>query len=668
MQAQSRFQGILRRSAISLWEGDIAELRVFLKSLAQQGVTDIGAHLDAHPELLREAARRIRIVDVNDSAMALAEADDRQQLLGPLADQLDLDDPVIRADIREGIVLIATGGTRAAREAKLVTRAGRTIDIFRLISLPEESDPSPRVLVSVVDITAHARASEERYRSLIENLGEGIAIVDADERLLFANRAAESVFGVGPGGLVGRNLREFLSDEDFAHARQETEKRRRGATSSYEMKVIRSDGSMRTLDLTATPQHDGAGRFVATLGVFRDVTEERRTKEALRRSEERLAQGQKMEAVGRLAGGIAHDFNNLLTVIRGYTDIVDEGLPPMHPLKADAREIKRAAERAGALIAQLLAFSRRQVLTLKVLDLNEIVSGMENMLQRLIGEDIELRTALDPGIGPVKADRSQVEQVLMNLAANARDAMPDGGLLRITTLSWALDETMSHEHPEMAPGDYVTLEVSDTGTGIDPKTLPRIFEPFFTTKEPGRGTGLGLATVYGIIKQSGGFIYCVSQPGMGTIFTIHLPRAGEGNADTAPGTCAPGPRPGNETVLVVEDEEAIRTYVLTILEKNGYAALGVRSAVEALSLLETRREPVDLLIIDVVMPGMSGLELGRRLMSADPGRRILYMSGYMAYSAVSHGLGGVPVSMLRKPFIAAELLRKVRQTLDGERP
>src|SRR5208283_2017195 len=375
------------------------------------------------------------------------------------------------------------------------------------------------VLGTYEDITERRQAeealreSEDRYRTLVENIGEGIGIVDSTETFLFANPVAEKVFGVGPGGLAGRTLKEFLSDEEYQRTQGETEKRRLGEKTTYEQVIIRPDRTVRFIELTATPQFDKAGAFSHTLGIFHDITDARRTEEALRKSEERLAQSQKLEAIGRLAGGVAHDFNNLLTVIRGYADLLDEQLHENHPMKGDAREIKRAADRAADLTAQLLAFSRGQVMRPRILDLNDVMRGMQNMIGRLVGEDIELRTILAPGPAPIRADQGQLEQVTMNLAANARDAMPRGGVLTIKTAGYSFDADGTPEHAEIVPGSYVTLEVSDTGVGIDKETLSRIFEPFFTTKEVGHGTGLGLATVYGIIKQSNGYIYCASQPG-----------------------------------------------------------------------------------------------------------------------------------------------------------
>jgi two-component system, cell cycle sensor histidine kinase and response regulator CckA len=520
------------------------------------------------------------------------------------------------------------------------------------------------IAIAGARLYTEARDSEQRYRTLVENLGEGIAIVDPEENFRFANPAAEEVFGVAPGGLAGCNLKQFLSDEEWEHTRTETGRRRRGETTTYEQGIIRPDGTVRLIKLTATPQYDATGAFSHTFGVFHDITEERRTQEALRKSEERLAQSQKLEAVGRLAGGVAHDFNNLLTVIRGYADLLDMQMHDTHPMKADAQEIKRAADRAADLTAQLLAFSRGQVLRPRILDLNDVVRGMRNMIGRLVGEDIELRTELAPGPTTVRADQGQIEQVAMNLAANSRDAMPRGGVLTIATAGRTIGTGGVEEHAEIPPGDYVTMEVSDTGVGIDRDSLPRIFEPFYTTKEVGHGTGLGLATVYGIVKQSGGFIYCTSEPGAGTTFTVYLPSArGEIPRSDAPRGARP--RPGSESVLVVEDEEAICNFILSILRRNGYEASGARGGAEALSIFSARPAGFQLVLTDIVMPQINGLELGRRIAASDRNVKILYMTGYSAHPLVQTGSMNGEIDILRKPFTAEALLERIRETLDA---
>src|SRR5438874_2301315 len=385
--------------------------------------------------------------------------------------------------------------------------------------------------------------------------------------------------------------------------------------------------------------------------------ERKRAEEALRRSEEQLRQAQKMEAVGRLAGGIAHDFNNLLTVITSYGDLLLEDLAPDDPRRDDVDQIRKAAEGAAALTRQLLAFSRQQVLEPKVLDLRAILAGTEKLLRRLIGADVHLATSLAPDLGAVKADPGQLEQIIINLAVNARDAMPGGGRLTI--------EATGMEEVEGRPGRWVMLAVSDTGNGMDEQTKARIFEPFFTTKESGKGTGLGLATVYGIVKQAGGFIWVDSEPGGGTTFKVYLPRVDE---PAEPADARPAPaevRGGTETVLVVEDAASVRMVTRQVLERHGYTILEAPNGDTALRLAAKHHGPIDLLLTDVVMPGLSGRQLAEQLVRLRPSMKVLYVSGYGENAVVHHGILESGVAYLQKPFTPETLARRVRDTLDA---
>jgi PAS domain S-box-containing protein len=512
--------------------------------------------------------------------------------------------------------------------------------------------------------TDDLRESRERYRSLVENLGEGIMTVDPQERIVFANPMAQTILEGKATDITGRNLREYLSPEDYATILTETEKRKRGEKSHYEIVIIRPDGTARRVQMIVTPQQDDAGSFVGAFTLMLDLTEMRKTEDALRKAEEQLEQSRKLEAVGKLAGGIAHDFNNIMTVIGGYADLIETGLPESNPLKTDVNEIKTAASRAADLTAQLLAFSRKQVLRPRVISVNQVVRGVENMLARLVGEDVVLETVLPPEAGNIMADPVQVEQVMMNLAANARDAMPDGGTLTMESANCVFDDDAMREHPEVAAGDYVMLAVSDTGRGMDRATLSRIFEPFFTTKEMGKGTGLGLATVYGIVKQSGGYIFCRSEKGMGTSFRVYFPRVFENSALETPPAADAKPLLGTETVLVVEDERAIRTFVGIALRNAGYAVREAQNGLEATAEVASDPRRIHLLLTDVAMPGMNGPELVRRIREIHPGVRILYMSGYTANSIVHRGILDEDVDMLEKPFNAVRLLEKIREVLD----
>ena len=393
---------------------------------------------------------------------------------------------------------------------------------------------------------------------------------------------------------------------------------------------------------------------------FSDITERKHL-------EQQLRQAQKMEAIGQLAGGIAHDFNNMLTVISGYSELVLATLPPGDPQRGNIEQIKQAGERAAALTRQLLAFSRRQVLEPKVLDLNAVATNMDKMLQRLIGENIALVTVLKPGLGRVKADPGQVEQVIMNLAVNARDAMPRGGKLTIETADVELDEAYARNHITVKPGPYVMLAVSDTGCGMDAQTQTRVFEPFFTTKEKGKGTGLGLSTVYGIVKQSGGYIWVYSEVGRGTTCKIYLPRVEEALGTSQPGAFPASVLRGSETVLLAEDEEVVRSLASRVLRENGYTVLEASNGEEALQLCAQQRGTIRLVMTDVVMTGMSGRELAERLHVAHPEMTVLFTSGYTDEAVVRHGILDTGVAFLQKPFTPDALLHKVREVLDAKR-
>lgn len=372
-----------------------------------------------------------------------------------------------------------------------------------------------------------------------------------------------------------------------------------------------------------------------------------------------------MEAVGRLAGGIAHDFNNLLTAITGYSDLVLKDLDAANPSRGRILEIKRAAERAAGLTRQLLAFSRQQVLAPQILDSNDLVVNMEKLLQRVIGENIEVRTVLAPNLGAVRADPGQLEQVIINLAVNARDAMPDGGRLTIETANVELDQAYARQHPPAAPGAYVMLSVSDSGMGMDETTKARIFEPFFTTKEKGKGTGLGLATVYGIVKQSGGYVWVYSEPGHGTTFKVYLPRIEGKAAPLGKPQAVPGSLRGTDTVLLVEDDLAVRTVTRQMLQRQGYTVLEAADVESAVAFTLNHEGPIDVLLTDVVMPGMNGRELGKRLTAKRPAMKVLYMSGYTEDTVVRHGLLEPGIAYLQKPFTPDSLALKLRELLEA---
>ncbi|HEX2671412.1 MAG TPA: ATP-binding protein, partial [Polyangiaceae bacterium] len=421
-----------------------------------------------------------------------------------------------------------------------------------------------------------------------------------------------------------------------------------------------------TLDLTEQRRAELVGaRAVAT--AEHESRSRARVEQTLRQTEEQLRQSQKMEAIGTLAGSIAHDFNNLLSVIISYSDLLIDGLPKSDPMRADLEQIVRAGHRAGDLTRQLLAFSRQQVLQPKVVNINEAIAGMAKMLGRLIGEDIELTLLSGRGLGTVFVDPTQIEQVVMNLVINARDAMPRGGKLTIESGDVELDQNYASEHLGVEPGPYVMLSVSDTGAGMDRATQSRIFEPFFTTKERGKGTGLGLSTVFGIVKQSGGNIWVYSEPGEGTSFKIYLPRADAKVQEQERVTSVPQTLHGSETILLCEDDEQVRALACAILRKHGYHVIEAATGGDALLICEQYRGAIHLLLTDVVMPRIGGRQLWERLSPLRPGMKVLFMSGYTDDAIIHHGVLSSEFAFIQKPLMPLVLLTKLRSVLDHQR-
>jgi PAS domain S-box-containing protein len=469
----------------------------------------------------------------------------------------------------------------------------------------------------------------------------------------------------GDSGFTMEKTLERIHPDDVERVKQVLDDALRTRRSFVcDHRVMLPDGTERTIQSRGEIGVNDQGEPVRMLGIVQDITEAKHAEEALRRSEEQLRQAQKMEAVGRLAGGVAHDFNNLLTVINGYCGISLLKMASRDPMRKNVEEIQRAAERASALTRQLLAFSRKQVLQPQVLDLNEIVGAMEKMLRRLIGEDIELKTIFDPTLCKVKADPGQIEQVILNLAVNARDAMPHGGKLTITTQNVTLDQKTRFRKRALDSGEYVQLTISDNGVGMTDEIKAHLFEPFFTTKGIGKGTGLGLATCYGIVSQSGGDIRVQSAPNSGTTFKIYLPRTEAAPQEQADNSDATLPD-GRESVLVVEDDEAVRLYTASVLRECGYRVQEARSAVEALPVIEANPE-FDLVVTDVIMPQMNGKDLYDRIKARTNSARILFISGYTDDALTKLGVMENTLSFLEKPFSPARLAQKVREILDHD--
>jgi PAS domain S-box-containing protein len=503
-------------------------------------------------------------------------------------------------------------------------------------------------------------ANEERLRLLADSVKDhAICTLNAEGRVASWNEGAQRLQGYGGPEILGQPASCFYVPEEQRQGKPAQDLQAAASAGRLEVEAWRTrrDGSCFWANVVLTARTDEHGKLSGFTQITRDIT-------GRRQLEEQLYQAQKMEAVGRLAGGIAHDFNNLLTIITGYSELLLNRFPPADPAHATLKEIRSAGDRATALTRQLLAFSRKQVLAPQILDLSVVVSDIKTMLRRLIGEDIALRILPGSNLGRVKADAGQIDQVLLNLAVNARDAMPKGGVLVIETRNAELDAASLRVHADVLPGPYVLLAVSDTGCGMDEATRAHLFEPFFTTKEKGKGTGLGLATVYGIVKQSGGHIEVDTVPGKGSTFKVYLPRVAPAPLPPAAATPVSSPGKGSETILLVEDETAVRQLVNTLLSKQGYKVLEARDGVRALQVASGHPGSIDLLLTDMVMPLMNGHELAQRLTAGHSEMKVLYMSGYTESVFVRGGVARGEMALLHKPFSPDKLAHKVRSVLD----
>jgi PAS domain S-box-containing protein len=548
------------------------------------------------------------------------------------------------------------------RESVLRRSDGTAIWVLENVSLVGEGGV-PVLEGTILDISERKR-SEERLllqSTALESVANAIVVTDETGTILWVNPAFTRLTGYTPVEAIGRSTRILRSGRhDPAFYAEMWRAIGEGSVWRGEVVNRRKDGTLYTEEMTITPVRAEDGRISRFIAVKEDVTERRQL-------EDQLRQAQKMEAVGRLAGGVAHDFNNLLGVILGYAGMLLRRTDPGDPAHHKLEQIQTAAERGAALTRQLLAYGRKQTLDVKVLDLNGVVANLASMLERILGEDVTLRAVPGRELGRVRADLGQIEQVLVNLAVNARDAMPDGGTLTIETANAELDHEYARRHPPARAGAYVALSVSDQGLGMDAETRTRIFEPFFTTKERGKGTGLGLATVYGIVKQSEGYIWVYSEPGLGTTFKIYLPRV-ERPADELPPPSPAVEHRGSETLLVVEDDPSLREMTCEVLESTGYRVLSADCAVAGLAVSDRHPGTIDLLITDIVMPGANGRELAERLAQRRPGLRVLFVSGYTEDTIAHHGVLDPDRPLLSKPFTAEALTRKVRELLDRPPP
>ncbi len=576
--------------------------------------------------------------------------------------------PGERVELEEMLDAALAGKTGLTHRLTTLTRDGRRLRLdFTTKPLVEEGRTTgfqgiARDITEREAAERELRLSEERFCQFAEHTREVFYMCDPDfRRIIYVSPAYEAVWGRTCASLYldPQSWMESVHPEDRASVEKALQEVAEGKQKDLDYRIVRPDGNIRSIWGRAFPMREGEGPVYRVLNLAEDITERKKL-------EEQLYRAQKMEAVGQLAGGIAHDFNNLLTAILGHAELVMEQLEGQEELRTEVEEIVKAGERAAAMTRQLLAFSRRQVLQPKILDLNSTVTDMERMLRRLIGEHIQLATALDPELGRVRADPAQLQQVLMNLVVNARDAMPQGGSLTIETTNVELDATYCARRELVQPGSYVMLAVSDTGCGMDAATQARIFEPFFTTKQLGEGTGLGLSTVYGIVKQSGGFIWVYSEPGHGTTFKVYLPRIGAESEAPPIVVHTPASPRRSETVLLVEDQREVRNLIRRVLEGRGHKVLDASEGAEAIRIAQEHAGPIHLLLTDLVLPKLSGLQVAEELARLRPEMRVLFMSGYTQNSQARNLMFHSGRPFLQKPFTSKALITKISEVLEAK--
>ncbi len=670
-------QGVEERLRRSLERADRSRLAL-LSALEDEKRTQAalaGAHafLDSIIEnipdmvIIRDAAD-LRIVRVNRAAEILLGLP-RDRLLGKTVHDLfppPQDEFFERTDreVVEGRKIVEIA------DEPILTPAGVRVLHTKKVPILGGGGGTAYVLGISIDVTEAKRAQDAilslslRLKDILATVPEILMEVDTDHVYSWANEEGIKFFGPD---VIGKPAAHYFVGEQRTYESVQSVFTGQDDTVYVESLQRRKDGAARWLAWWCRPLKDAQGRLRGALSSARDITKSRKAEEERRRLEEQLRVTQKMEAVGSLAGGVAHDFNNLLCVLQSYTEFAIRGVRPEDPVREDLLAVKRAGERAAVLTRQLLAFGRRQILQPVVLSLNDVAGGMEKMLRRILGEDIDFEQQLAKDLGLVRADQGQIEQVLMNLVVNARDAMPEGGQLTVGTRNVEVNEDFVEARAALPFGPYVELSVTDTGCGMDEQTMARVFDPFFTTKEKGKGTGLGLSTVYGIVKQSKGGIWVRSEVGKGTTFKIHLPRELEAVAITLRTPVGETGNTGTETILLVEDEEDLRHVAKRALEGFGYTVLSAADGDQGLATAAKYAGEIDLLLTDVVMPRMGGRSLAQRLRRARPGIAILYMSGYTDDAIIRHGLLDADIQLIGKPFTATALTQKVRAVLDAAR-
>ncbi len=652
--SERRYREIYDSIPVSIWEYDVSETLRLFREAGDMGMTGMNGR---DPKVLDALVSSLRLLDVNRETVIMYGARNKEDVIGK-------DEAYRGGEIKEALCRLASAYQAGEKRAKIEivdeTHDGRKINILLQVNFSEEMKKTGRALFTVLNITERKQAeralreSEERNRKILETTRDGFALVDGRGRYVEVNEAYCGMTGYSREELLAGDVEMLgMEDEVELYDGRREEIVARGAD-RFETRHRHKDG--RIIDVEISIAYlSGENLFVSFV---RDITERKRL-------EMQLLQAQKMEIVGRLAGGVAHDFNNILTVINANAELALMFMKPEDPHYEAFEEINKAGERASNLTRQLLAFSRRQIIEPRVINLNRTLLDMDKMFRRLIGEHIELKTIPDESLSPVKADPGQIEQVITNLVVNARDAMSGGGKLTLETRNVILDEEYSRTHPDTAPGRYVMLAVSDTGGGMSEEVLSHIFEPFFTTKPVGQGTGLGLSTCYGIVKQNGGSIWFYSEVGKGTMAKVYLPAVEDPGRPFNPGDGPDAFPGGKETVLVVEDDDSIRELVVRQLTASGYTVLSAANGDEALAMVHKHTERINLLITDMVMPLMGGRELADHFSALQSGMRILFMSGYTDNAIVHHGVLQPGVKFIQKPFSMSEFMRKIRETLDN---
>ena len=624
--------------------------------------------------ITENAADMIAVVDV--SGKRIYNSPSYERILGYTNEDLENSRPLeqVHPDDRDKVGKAATAAVETGVGQSIEYRMRHKNGNWRILesrasTIRNKQGQVERLVIVNRDVTerkeveAAIHEREEMFRSLVEGVKDyAIFMLDPEGRVTTWNAGAQRITGFSAEEVIGEKVSVFLhtlEDMERQHGNEELKVARETGRFEEEGWRVKKDGNRFWANVNVTPLWKEPGELRGFSKIIRDGTDRRQL-------EEQFRQAQKMEAVGRLSGGVAHDFNNLLGVIIGYGEVLQTDLPNDHPLKMCVEEVLKAGHRAAGLTRQLLAFSRQQVLDPKVMDLNAVVHDMEKMLKRLIGEDVILKTDLDPKLARIKADQSQIEQVILNLTVNGRDAMPKGGRLTLTTENFYMDANFVKRYPfPVQTGDYVLFTVSDTGIGMDAATRARVFEPFFTTKEKGKGTGLGLSMVYGVVKQSGGYIDLISEPGAGATFKIYLPKV-DAPISATEKTELPASLRGRETVLLVEDESSLRVLAAHLLQSCGYNVLEANCGEDAIKVSEREKATeIHLLLTDVVMPGISGRVLADQLVKTRPGMRVVYTSGYTGQTVGAHGVLAEGSHFLPKPFTREALARKVREALDG---